>query len=184
MFDVEVAAIDPERACQRQRTPGSSSTGDPLNCETPLPALTGGSVVPNARFYVRNHFQIPDLDQATWRLLVGGLVDRPLCLSLPQLRAMPLAATTVTLECAGNGRSHIEPPVPGEQWDLGAVSTAEWAGVPLVEVLERAGVQTGRARSCSRCRPRRRRRPSTAGVFRAQPFPRRVGLARPCWPTR
>jgi DMSO/TMAO reductase YedYZ molybdopterin-dependent catalytic subunit len=138
----DMATVDPERACQDAKDAGLVvHRVDPLNCETPLSSLTGGSVMPNARFYIRNHFQIPDLDATTWRLRVGGLVDRPLSLSLPQLRAMPLAAATVTLECAGNGRSQFEPPVPGEQWNLGAVSTAEWAGVPLVEVLERAGVR-------------------------------------------
>jgi DMSO/TMAO reductase YedYZ molybdopterin-dependent catalytic subunit len=45
-----------------------------------------------------------------------------------------------TLECAGNGRSAFDPPAEGEQWQLGAVSTAEWTGVPLAEVLGRAGL--------------------------------------------
>jgi DMSO/TMAO reductase YedYZ molybdopterin-dependent catalytic subunit len=45
----------------------------------------------------------------------------------------------VTLECAGNGRSLLDPPIDGEKWELGAVSTAEWIGVPLVEVLEDLG---------------------------------------------
>jgi DMSO/TMAO reductase YedYZ molybdopterin-dependent catalytic subunit len=49
----------------------------------------------------------------------------------------------VTLECAGNGRTLFQPPIEGEKWDLGAVSTAEWTGVPLAEVLDRAGVQPG-----------------------------------------
>ena len=49
----------------------------------------------------------------------------------------------VTLECAGNGRSQLDPRVNGEQWNFGAVSTAEWTGVPLVEVLDRAGVKSG-----------------------------------------
>ena len=49
----------------------------------------------------------------------------------------------VTLECAGNGRSFFDPPVPGEPWDLGAVSTAEWTGVPLAALLDRAGLQPG-----------------------------------------
>jgi DMSO/TMAO reductase YedYZ molybdopterin-dependent catalytic subunit len=47
----------------------------------------------------------------------------------------------VTLECAGNGRYMLDPPVDGEKWRLGAVSTAEWTGVPLVEVLDRAGIK-------------------------------------------
>src|SRR2546430_5471503 len=56
---------------------------------------------------------------------------------------MPSQAQFVTLECAGNGRSLLSPRVNGEQWNLGAVSTAEWTGVPLAEVLDRAGVRTG-----------------------------------------
>jgi len=114
---------------------------DPLNCESPLPALGAGLLVPNALFYVRNHFGMPDLDADSWRLAVGGLVGRRLSLDLDRLRAMPPTTAVVTLECAGNGRGGFQPPAPGEQWGLGAVSTAEWTGVPLTEVLDRAGVQ-------------------------------------------
>jgi DMSO/TMAO reductase YedYZ molybdopterin-dependent catalytic subunit len=113
-----------------------------LNCETSLPALIGGVVMPNARFYVRNHFQMPKLDLSTWRLDVRGLVDRPLTLAWRDLTSLPSHTKVVTLECAGNGRSMLEPRVKGEQWNLGAVSTAEWTGVPLVEVLDRAGVKS------------------------------------------
>src|SRR3954454_8852979 len=59
------------------------------------------------------------------------------------LANMPSQTRVVTLECAGNGRSQLDPPVKGEQWNFGAVSTAEWTGVPLVEVLDRAGVKPG-----------------------------------------
>ena len=111
---------------------------EPLNCETSIPALIGGVVMPNARFYVRNHFPTPALDSATWRLEVGGLVERPLELSLRDLQNMPSHTLVATLECAGNGRSMFDPPTDGEQWRLGAASTAEWTGVPLVEVLDRA----------------------------------------------
>ena len=100
---------------------------DPLNCETSIPALIGGVVMPNARFYVRNHFDTPALDAATWRLAVSGLVERPLRLSLRDLQNMRSHTLVVTLECAGNGRSMFRPPVEGEPWHLGAVSTAEWA---------------------------------------------------------
>src|SRR6516164_1985481 len=113
---------------------------DPLNCESPLPALGAGLLVPNALFYVRNHFGMPDLDADSWRLAVGGLVGRRLSLDLDRLRAMPPTTAVVTLECAGNGRAGFWPPAPGEQWGLGAVSTAEWTGVPLTEVLDRAGI--------------------------------------------
>jgi DMSO/TMAO reductase YedYZ molybdopterin-dependent catalytic subunit len=140
--DPEVRALNPEEACRAALDAGLVvRTEHPLNCETPLPALTGGAVVPNARFYIRNHFGIPDLDPASWRLHVDGLVKRRLSLDLAQLRAMPSASAVVTLECAGNGRGGLEPPVPGEQWGLGAVSTARWTGVPLTKVLDRAGVE-------------------------------------------
>lgn len=141
LVDDEVPAFDPEDACQRAIEAGLVvHRAHPLNCETSIPALVGGVVMPNAHFYVRNHFQIPELAIDTWRLSVGGLVERPLSLSLRDLHTMRSETLVVTLECAGNGRSRLDPPVPGEKWELGAVSTAEWAGVPLSEVLDRAGV--------------------------------------------
>jgi DMSO/TMAO reductase YedYZ molybdopterin-dependent catalytic subunit len=138
----EVPELNPDEACRAAIDTGLVvRRAHPLNCETPLPALIGGAVMPNARFYVRNHFGIPGLDPARWRLNLGGLVDRHLSLGLAQLRAMPSASAVVTLECAGNGRAGLKPSAPGEQWGTGAVSTAEWTGVPLTEVLDRAGVQ-------------------------------------------
>lgn len=137
----------------------------PLNCETSIPALIGGVVMPNNRFYVRNHFATPVLDAAAWRLEVGGLIGRPLRLGYRDLRNMPAQTTVVTLECAGNGRSMLSPPAEGEQWRLGAVSTAEWTGVPLVEVLGQA-------------------RPAADGetvVFRGADQGTVDGLAEPVW---
>jgi DMSO/TMAO reductase YedYZ molybdopterin-dependent catalytic subunit len=137
-----VASLNPEEACQQAIEAGLVvHRAHPLNCETSIPALTGGVVMPNAHFYVRNHFQIPALDAETFRLQVGGLVDRPLSLSLRDLHNLPSQTMVVTLECAGNGRTLFEPAIGGEKWNLGAVSTAEWTGVPLVEVLDRAGVK-------------------------------------------
>ena len=113
---------------------------EPLNCETSIAALIGGVVMPNARFYVRNHFATPALDPELFELSVTGLVERPLHLSLRDLRNMPSQSQVATLECAGNGRSMFDPPVDGEQWRFSAASTAEWTGVPLVEILDRAGL--------------------------------------------
>jgi DMSO/TMAO reductase YedYZ molybdopterin-dependent catalytic subunit len=115
----------------------------PLNCETPIPALIGGVVMPNARFYVRNHFETPRLDPLSWQLDVSGLVEHPLRVNLRDLRNMRSQTLVATLECAGNGRSAFDPPADGEQWRLGAVSTAEWTGVPLTEILDRASITPG-----------------------------------------
>lgn len=138
------SAVDPEEACQEAIDAGLVvHRAHPLNCETSIPALVGGVIMPNAHFYVRNHFHIPDLAPAAFRLTVGGLVERPLSLSVRDLHSMPSQAMVVTLECAGNGRTLFDPPIDGEKWAMGAVSTAEWTGVPLMEILDRAGVRTG-----------------------------------------
>jgi len=116
--------------------------GAVVNRETPLAELVGGVAMPTAHFYIRNHFPTPARDPARWRLRVGGLVRRQLSLTLQELLRMPSEVRAVTLECAGNGRALMQPRVGGEQWGLGAVSTAEWAGVPLLAVLHRAGLDS------------------------------------------
>lgn len=139
-----VPALNPAEACQQAIEAGLVvHRAYPLNCETSIPALVGGVVMPNAHFYVRNHFQIPNLDSDAFQLQVDGLVERPLSLSMRDLRNMRSQTKSATLECAGNGRILFDPPVEGEKWNLGAVSTAEWTGVPLVEILDRAGVSAG-----------------------------------------
>jgi len=140
----DVPTLDPEEACQQAIDAGMVvHRAHPLNCETSLAALVGGVVMPNARFYMRNNFRLPNLDGAGYRLAIGGLVDRPLNLTLRDLQNMKSKTQVVTLECAGNGRAMFERPTEGEKWGLGAVSTAEWTGVPLVEVLDRAGIKPG-----------------------------------------
>jgi DMSO/TMAO reductase YedYZ molybdopterin-dependent catalytic subunit len=114
-------------------------TQSPENSETPL-ANVHGWVTPTRLFFVRNHFDVPQLDLATWRLSVAGCVARPLVLTWDELSEMPQRTILATLECAGNGRSFLLQKVPGVQWSAGAVAHAEWSGVPLREVLERAGI--------------------------------------------
>lgn len=108
---------------------------DPYNAETPMGALAA-PVTPDGLFYVRNHFPVPTLDAAEWRLTVDLRPgDPPLHLSLTDLAALPRHAVTVTLECAGNGRTTLTPPPPGTPWAFGAVGTAEFAGTPLRSLL-------------------------------------------------
>lgn len=110
---------------------------DPFNAETPL-HLQVGTITPVRRFYVRSHFANPAPPAS---LVVDGAVGTPLTLKSPDdLVALPSRTLLVTLECAGNGRSMLDPKVPGEPWDIGAVGTAEWTGTPLENVLARAGV--------------------------------------------
>jgi DMSO/TMAO reductase YedYZ molybdopterin-dependent catalytic subunit len=138
----DVPTLDPEEACQRAIDAGMvMHRAHPLNCETSIPALVGGVVMPNTRFYMRNNFRMPDLDGAAFRLTIGGLVERSQSFTLRDLQNMRSKTQVVTLECAGNGRALFDRPAEGEKWGVGAVSTAEWTGVPLVEVLDRAGVR-------------------------------------------
>lgn len=105
-----------------------------------------GYVVPNDLFFVRNHSKTPTVDVASWRLKVEGSgVTRPLELTYDDLLALPSVSVTRFVECAGNGRSFFEAAhgkkAQGTQWKLGAIGVAEWTGVRLSEVLERAGLK-------------------------------------------
>jgi sulfane dehydrogenase subunit SoxC len=105
----------------------------------PLEALRW-DVTPIGLHYLLTHYDIPDVDARAWRLEVGGLVERPLSLSLDELRSRPSVELAVTMECAGNGRAHLEPHVISQPWLLEAVGTARWRGVPVSDLLEEAGV--------------------------------------------
>jgi DMSO/TMAO reductase YedYZ molybdopterin-dependent catalytic subunit len=114
----------------------------PILLETPLAALDQPTT-PTELFYVRNHFPQPALQAATWRLAVVGAVERELNLTLEDLRRMTSRSVPMTLECAGNSRASLTPAQRGVQWTNGAVSTAEWTGVSLIDVLNRAGLRAG-----------------------------------------
>jgi DMSO/TMAO reductase YedYZ molybdopterin-dependent catalytic subunit len=106
----------------------------PYNAEAPPEALLG-DITPAALHYVRSNFALPAHD-GTFQ--VGGAVERPLTLTLDDLRSMPAHERAVTLECAGNGRLDTRPLPIGEPWGDYAVSTARWTGALLHEVLEQA----------------------------------------------
>jgi DMSO/TMAO reductase YedYZ molybdopterin-dependent catalytic subunit len=110
------------------------------NHALPLEALRY-PLTPVGLHYLLIHYDIPAVDPQTWRLEIGGHVERPLSLSLADLRARPAVTRAVTLECAGNGRARLEPRPLSQPWLTEAVGTAEWTGVPLGSLLEEAGLR-------------------------------------------
>ena len=112
---------------------------EPKNLEAPFDPIDS-YLTPTELFYIRSHFPIPTLDRASYQLRIDGAVRRPFTLSYDELRTMPSETRVATLECAGNSRVFLVPQVQGAQWELGAVSNAEWTGVPLRALLERAGL--------------------------------------------
>src|SRR5437588_7195686 len=112
----------------------------PLNLEMPFEKLEG-FITPTESFYVRTHFPIPAIDRDAWWLHVEGEVESPFAINYEQFLKLKSVTFPVTLECAGNNRNFLEPKVKGVQWHLGAVGTAEWTGVALSLLLDRAGVK-------------------------------------------
>ena len=99
-----------------------------FDLETPVEFLNTW-LTPVQHFFVRNHMHEPsELTAETWRLTVGGEVEKPLTLTLHDLAKLESHSVVNTLECAGNGRSLHRPQVPGIQWGKGAVSTAQVQG--------------------------------------------------------
>lgn len=85
---------------------------------------------PADEFFTTQHHGHPEIDVDAYRLSVSGLVDKPLSLSMDDLRAMPGRELVFGFECSGN-RGPVN----------GLSSNGRWRGVPLRAVLERAGVQ-------------------------------------------
>jgi DMSO/TMAO reductase YedYZ molybdopterin-dependent catalytic subunit len=122
--------------------PRISRSEEPLNLEMPFAGLKD-FLTPTGLHYVRNHYPIPKIEADAFVLEVSGAVDKPLKLKLADLLKLKSVTRPVTLECAGNGRSFLPVKVKGVQWAQGAVSTAEWSGVPLADILKLAGVKKG-----------------------------------------
>ncbi|HEY8020978.1 MAG TPA: sulfite oxidase [Thermoanaerobaculia bacterium] len=123
---------DPRLAVRQER---------PLNAGPELAALRAQVVTPNELFFIRSHGDVPEVDAETFRLSVGGLVRRPLTLSLGEIRALPARTLTATLECAGNRRSQLiaVEPIPGElPWGEDALGNAFWTGAELARLLAEA----------------------------------------------
>src|SRR2546430_666581 len=109
----------------------------------PLEALRW-DVTPVGLHYLLTHYDIPLVDADGWRLEIGGEVERPLSLSLEDLRSREPVELVATMECAGNGRALLEPHVVSQPWLQEAVGTGRWRGVALAALLEEAGLRGSR----------------------------------------
>ena len=115
----------------------------PMDAETPVQEFAS-YLTPNSRFFVRSHFGLPAADLVSdenWRLNVGGLVKRPLTLTLQDFKQFEEVTITAVVQCSGNGRAAHRPKTPGVQWERGAVGNARWTGVRLRDLLSHAGMQ-------------------------------------------
>ena len=120
-------------------------TSRPPQLETPKPYFDR-AITPNEAFFVRYHiFPIPiRVDLVAWRLKVGGVVDKPLELSIADLKTKFERVSVVAVnQCSGNGRSRFVPRVFGGQWGGGAMGNAEWTGVRMRDLLNAAGLRPG-----------------------------------------
>lgn len=128
-----------------QKRPMIGLTSRPPQLETPFAIFNDGPLTPNNAFFVRYHLAgIPyDLDPDKFTLEIKGKVDKPLKLSLKDIRKLKATELVAVNQCSGNSRGFFNPRVAGGQLANGAMGCARWHGVPLKTVLDMAGVQAG-----------------------------------------
>ncbi|OAY75268.1 Sulfite oxidase [Ananas comosus] len=127
---------------------------EPFNAEPPRAALISSYITSVDYFYKRNHGPIPIVDDIErYCLTIGGLVEKPIQLSMAEIRKLPKYNVTATLQasckerngklqCAGNRRTAMSKArkVRGVGWDVAALGNATWGGARLVDILELVGV--------------------------------------------
>lgn len=114
----------------------------PPNYETPIEYFRN-AITPNEAFFVRYHLaNIPKVDEATWKLRIGGDgAEQQLDIDLEDFKRMPSTEVVAVNQCSGNRRGLFEPHVPGVQWGYGAMGCARWKGVRLKDVLDKVKVK-------------------------------------------
>nr|AAT72293.1 nitrate reductase [Dunaliella viridis] len=116
----------------------------PLNCEPPMHDLmAAGFITPPSIHYVRNHGPAPKIRWDQHRLEIGGLVERPMSLTMDEIVSMPSVTIPVTMVCAGNRRKeeNMLKKSIGFNWGPCAVSTGYWTGVKLCDLLKHVGAK-------------------------------------------
>ena len=107
--------------------------------DNPVPDILGSQlkweelnswITADDNFFTVKHYNLPVIDQTTWRLEISGLVNRSLTLTLDDLKARQTVDVPFTLECSGNS---------GLPFLTGAIGNAVWTGTPLAPLLQEAG---------------------------------------------
>ncbi len=126
-----------------QKRPMIGLTSRPPQLETPFSVFNDGVITPNNAFFVRYHLAgIPtEIDPDTYTVEVKGKVEKPLKLSLGDIKRLPSVEIVAVNQCSGNSRGFFEPRVAGGQSGNGAMGNARWRGASLKAVLDLAGVQ-------------------------------------------
>ena len=129
-----------EKAVRFTRDSKTPETGSSF---TPL-ADSVGTLTPSSLHYERHHAGIPSIDPTRHQLVIHGMVDRPLSLTMAEIRRLPSVSRTLVLECGGNSGSEWALRTgPDVQRSFGLVSCSEWTGVRLSLLLAEAGVRPG-----------------------------------------
>lgn len=110
---------------------------------TPL-AEMHGIITPSGLHFERHHGGVPEVDPADYRLMIHGMVERPLIFTLDDLKRMPSVSKIHFLECPANGGMEWRgAQMSGVQYTHGMLSCSEWTGVPLRQLLAQAGLRPG-----------------------------------------
>lgn len=124
------------RWTRESKTPETGSSFTPLQDSV-------GTITPSALHYERHHGGIPTIDPAAHRLVIHGMVERPVSLSMDDIRRLPSVSRTLVLECGGNSAGEWSAPGADVQRTYGMVSCSEWTGVSLALLLADVGVRPG-----------------------------------------
>lgn len=108
---------------------------EPFNAETPSELIHKNPITPNELWYVRNHHPSPNIKPEDYKLDFFFHKEHFKTYTLEELKNMPSKKIITTKQCGGNRRGEFDN-TSGTQWDIGAISTAEWEGVPLHNLLK------------------------------------------------
>ena len=123
------------RGVRDSQTPEAASSRTPLD-------ETYGIITPSALHFERHHAGVPDIDPTTHKLLIHGLVERPMMFTLSDLKRMPSVSKVHFVECSGNsGGEWSAKGAPTVRLSHGLASCSEWTGVPLRILLDEVGVK-------------------------------------------